>query len=340
MRILAIETSCDETALALVEVNRSAGSFRVLDDIVYSQIDAHAAYGGVVPSLASRLHAKKLPPMLTEFLAKNGREIDAVAVTVGPGLSPSLYIGVNQAELLATALGVPMIPVNHMHGHMWSGLLQEDKTGVKPSDDIYPFLAVTVSGGHTELVLVRGYNDYEIVGRTLDDAAGEAYDKVAKLIGLGYPGGPKVAALAEQGDPSAIEFPRPMITSGDGRMSFSGLKTAVLYQVKAMEKLTEQDKANVSRAFQDAVIEVISSKVSWAIAEYGVKSVVFGGGVTANTRLREALQNLANEQGVELTLPGKGLSTDNAMMIGVVAALDVLHGVEGRPAEVNPGLEV
>ncbi|MEX0595577.1 MAG: tRNA (adenosine(37)-N6)-threonylcarbamoyltransferase complex transferase subunit TsaD, partial [Candidatus Paceibacterota bacterium] len=230
MKVLAIETSCDETALALLNLDTKSKKFKVLDHILYSQINEHSQYGGVVPALAARLHNKKLPVMLQEFIHRNGRDIDAIAVTVGPGLEPSLYVGVNLAKLLAETLGIPLIPVNHMHGHMFSGILDEKLVATIP--DNYPFIAYTISGGHTELVLVKSYNDYEIIGITQDDAAGEAFDKVAKMLNLSYPGGPKVSKLAETGDKKAINFPRPMFKSGDGRMSFSGLKTAVLYHIK------------------------------------------------------------------------------------------------------------
>jgi N6-L-threonylcarbamoyladenine synthase len=338
MKILAIETSCDETALALLNLDLETQSFQVLDHILYSQIDEHSQYGGVVPALAARLHNKKLPVMLQEFIHRNGREIDAIAVTVGPGLEPSLYVGVNLAKLLAESLGVPLIPVNHMHGHIFSGLLNENLEGKNSLE--YPFIAYTISGGHTELVLVKDYNNYEIIGITQDDAAGEAFDKVAKMLNLPYPGGPKVSKLAESGDIEAIKFPRPMLNSGDGKMSFSGLKTAVLYYIKDNPPQNEQDIANICASFEQAVIDVLIAKLNWAINQYKVNQVIIGGGVTANLKLRQAFEEYANQNNIKLLIPNKILSTDNAIMIGVVACLDIIHNIQNRPQEVNGNLEI
>lgn len=338
MKILAIETSCDETALALLKLDEESKIFQVLDHIVYSQINEHSQYGGVVPSLAARLHNKKLPVMLQEFINLNGREIDAIAVTVGPGLEPSLYVGVNLATLLAEVLGVPLIPVNHMHGHMFSGLLDENLVGTIPTE--YPFIAYTISGGHTELVLVKAYNDYEIIGITQDDAAGEAFDKVAKMLNLEYPGGPKVSKLAESGYSQAIPFPRPMRNSGDGKMSFSGLKTAVLYYIKDNPPQNEQDIANICASFEQAVIDVLVAKLNWTVNTYNVRQVIIGGGVTANIKLRKAFEDYATQNGVNLIVPNKILSTDNAIMIGVVACLDIINNIQDRPSEVNGSLEI
>lgn len=338
MKILAIETSCDETALALLNLDKESEKFQVLDHILYSQINEHSQYGGVVPALAARLHNKKLPVMLQEFINRNGRDIDSIAVTVGPGLEPSLYVGVNLANLLSEALGVPLIPVNHMHGHMFSGLLDENLVGTASIE--YPFIAYTISGGHTELVLVKAYNDYEIIGITQDDAAGEAFDKVAKMLNLSYPGGPKVSKLAESGDSEAIQFPRPMINSGDGRMSFSGLKTAVLYYIKDNPPQNEQDIANICASFEQAVIDVLVAKLNWAVNTYNVRQIIIGGGVTANLKLRQSFENYATQNGVNLIIPNKILSTDNAIMIGVIACLDIIYGVENRESKVNGSLSI
>lgn len=338
MKILAIETSCDETALALLSLNKEAKTFQVLDHILYSQIQEHSQYGGVVPALAARLHNKKLPGMLQDFIHQNGRQIDAIAVTTGPGLEPSLYVGVNLANLLAEVLGVPLIPVNHMHGHIFSGLLNESLTGKIPTE--YPFIAYTISGGHTELVLVKSYNDYEIIGITQDDAAGEAFDKVAKMLNLAYPGGPKVSKLAEKGDASSIQFPRPMLNSGDGRMSFSGLKTAVLYYIKDNPPQTEQDIANICASFEQSVIDLLVAKLNWAINSCNIKQVIIGGGVTANLKLRQTFKDYAQKNGINLIIPNKILSTDNAIMIGVVACLDIIYNVQDRPREVNGNLVI
>lgn len=340
MNILAFETSCDETALAWIRVDTDAQSFEILDQVVYSQIKEHSPYGGVVPALAARLHHKKLPEMIQEFIGRNGRDIQAIAATVGPGLEPSLYAGANQAKVLATILGVPFIPVNHMHGHIWSAALNLEGKGVKPEDSEYPFLAYTISGGHTEMVLVRGYNDYEIIGQTMDDAAGEAFDKVAKLLDLGYPGGPVVSRLAEEGDATSIDFPRPMSKSGNGNMSFSGLKTAVLYYVQSLSEVTDQDKRDIAAAFQQAVIDVLLMKLTWASQEYQINKVVLGGGVTANKLLRESALRWSEEQAIPVLIPAFALSTDNAQMIAVVAALDVLYGVSERSSDVKGSLSV
>lgn len=338
MKILAIETSCDETALALIELQQETNHFKIIDHILYSQIEEHSAYGGVVPALASRLHNKKLPGMLQEFIHRNGRDIDAIAVTVGPGLAPSLYVGVNMAQLLAEVLGIPLIPVNHMHGHMFSGLLNDNLEGTIPTE--YPFIAYTISGGHTELVLVKAYNEYEIIGMTQDDAAGEAFDKVAKMLNLGYPGGPKVSKLADAGDTNAIAFPRPMLNSGNGDMSFSGLKTAVLYHIRDNAPQNDKDIADICASFEQTVIDVLVSKLDWAIQEYGINQVVIGGGVTANIKLRQAFESYAEKQGIQIIVPNKQLSTDNAIMIAVVACLDMIHGIHNRSQEVNSSLTI
>jgi N6-L-threonylcarbamoyladenine synthase len=276
--------------------------------------------------------------MLQEFIHTNGNNIEAIAVTVGPGLEPSLYVGVNIAKLLAEVLNVPIIPVNHMHGHIFSGLLDETLTGGIPQE--YPFIAYTISGGHTELVLVKSYNEYEIVGITQDDAAGEAFDKVAKMLSLEYPGGPKISQLAQSGNPQAIHFPRPMLNSGDGKMSFSGLKTAVLYYIRDNPPQNEQDIANICASFEQAVIDVLIAKLNWATQHYQVKQVIIGGGVTANIKLRQAFEEYAIQSGITLLIPQKILSTDNAIMIGVVACLDILHQITGRVDSVNGSLIV
>jgi len=335
MNIFAIETSCDETALAYISLDKEKQTFQILDHIVYSQIDAHASYGGVVPALAARLHHKKLPEMIQTFISQNGRNIDAIAATVGPGLEPSLYAGVNQAKTLAVALGIPFIPVNHMHGHIWSGILDEQGRGQIPAKHIYPFIAFTISGGHTEMVLVTGYNQYRIIGQTLDDAAGEAFDKVAKMLDLGYPGGPKISMLANIGNPHAIPFPRPMHNSGTGDMSFSGLKTAVLYYIKSQESLNEIEIANICASFQEAVIDVLLQKLTWVVNQYPVNQVVFGGGVTANIQLRQRVIEWGKQHSCSIIIPNTDLSTDNAQMIAVVAALDILHHIHDRSPEVN-----
>ena len=320
--LLALETSCDETALALVE--SQGEKVTILDHVLYSQIDDHCQYGGVVPGLAARLHGKKLPQMLIDFLSHNQPHLDYIAVTSGPGLEPALHVGVNQARVLSTALHIPLLPVNHMHGHMFSSFLSNKRV---PKEEEYPFLAITLSGGHTEFVLVQDYNQYHIVGQTIDDAVGEAFDKVGTMLGLGYPGGPAISRLAVNGDPEAITFPRPMIGSGDGRMSFSGLKTAVKYYIQDHPPETEQEKADIAASFEQAVIDVIIKKLTWILDTYIIQSIRGGGGVWANPVLREVSDQFARERSLNLYLPSSEVATDNAQMIGYIAALDLYYGV-------------
>lgn len=321
-KILAIETSCDETALALVECQDS--TVTILDHVLYSQIDDHGQYGGVVPGLAARIHGKKLPQMIIDFLDHNQPHLDYIAVTSGPGLEPALHVGVNQARVLATALNIPLLPVNHMHGHMFSSFLSDTHV---PRKDEYPFLAMTLSGGHTEFVLVQGYNQYRILGQTIDDAVGEAFDKVGTMLGLGYPGGPAISRLAVNGDPEAITFPRPMIGSSDGRMSFSGLKTAVKYYIQDHPPETEQKKADIAASFEQAVIDVIIKKLTWILDRYFIVSIRGGGGVWANPALRKVTDQFAQKRSIPLHLPSQEVATDNAQMIGYIAALDLYYGV-------------
>lgn len=319
MKILSIETSCDETACAVVEDGR-----RVLANVIASQIDIHALTGGVVPEVAAREHVLKMLPVLDECLKEAACEwddIDAIAVTRGPGLISSLIIGTETANVISYVKGKKLIPVQHIVGHIYSNWLDV-------SEDIeFPVLVLTVSGGHNELILMRGHNDFEVLGETRDDAAGEAFDKVSRLLGLGYPGGPAIAKIAEKGDASRFALPRIYLEKGGFDFSFSGLKTAVLTQVKnyaeemslkSEEELDEQFKADMAASFQEAVVDVLSDKAVSVLEKYPeIKEVHMAGGVSANLRLREVLGQKAK---VKLRYPQTiRYCTDNAAMIGAAA---------------------
>ncbi|MBO3703032.1 MAG: tRNA (adenosine(37)-N6)-threonylcarbamoyltransferase complex transferase subunit TsaD, partial [Candidatus Accumulibacter sp.] len=272
MLVLGIESSCDETGMALYST--SAGG-ALLAHALHSQVAMHQDYGGVVPELASRDHIRRVVPLLRKVLADSGRslpEIDAVAYTQGPGLAGALLVGAAFAEALATALERPSIPVHHLEGHLLSPLLSR-------TPPRFPFVALLVSGGHSQLMRVTGVGEYELLGETLDDAAGEAFDKTAKLLGLGYPGGPALAELAERGRPDVVKLPRPMLKSGDLDFSFSGLKTAVLTKVRELPTIDEQQRADIARGFQDAIVEVLVSKAVRAVATSGLQQLVGAGGV-------------------------------------------------------------
>jgi N6-L-threonylcarbamoyladenine synthase len=329
MLILGIETSCDETGLALLD--SEAG---LLADAVHSQVEMHRAYGGVVPELASRDHIRRTLPLLDQVLADAHRslaDIDAIAVTTGPGLAGALLVGTSIAYALGYALNRPVVPVHHLEGHLLSPLL------AKPAPS-FPFIALLVSGGHTQLMRVSGLGDYVLLGETLDDAAGEAFDKTAQLLGLSYPGGPAVSRLAEFGTPGAVTFPRPMISSGDFNFSFSGLKTAVLTAVRRAGNLCEQVRADIARAFVDAVVEVLAHKTFAALAAEKLSTLVIAGGVGANRQLRERLSEMARARGVALFFPPPELCTDNGAMIAVagLARLRAQGGTAARSFAVRP----
>ncbi len=311
MRILGIETSCDETAIALV--NKQGDRFVVEKSILSSQADIHALYGGVVPEVAAREHSSTIFPLLKKLdIPANGEGIDAIAVTSGPGLVPALRVGVEFAKALSWLWNKPLVGVNHLEGHIYSVWLNEKA----PS---FPAICLLVSGGHTELVLAKGEGDYEILGRTRDDAAGEAFDKVAKLLGLPYPGGPHISKSAKAGNPSAINFPRPMLESGDLDFSFSGLKTAVRLHVEKNEDSVE----DVAASFQQAVVDTLVTKTLVALHRTGAKSVILSGGVSANTLLRETLQEAVEYVNEEVTFhaPDLSLTGDNAVMIAMAGAV-------------------
>jgi N6-L-threonylcarbamoyladenine synthase len=304
--ILGIETSCDETGVALYE--RDAG---LLAHALHSQIDMHRAFGGVVPELASRDHIRRVLPLLDECLNQAGRtkaDIDAIAVTVGPGLAGALLVGTSVGHALGWALGRPVIGVHHLEGHLLSPLLASPAPA-------FPFVALLVSGGHTQLMRVGGFGDYALLGETLDDAAGEAFDKTAQLLGLGYPGGPAVSRLADFGVAAAFSFPRPLLHSRDLNFSFSGLKTAVLTAVRRIDNTCEQARADIARGFVDAVVDVLAAKSLAALGQTKLTRLVVAGGVGANRQLRERLATEAAQRGIELFFPPLSLCTDNGAMI-------------------------
>lgn len=362
MKILAIETSCDETAIAIAEFKgtKQNPTISVLSHIVSSQVEIHKKFGGVVPNLARREHEKNLVPILLEALKQYKKtrsvshalgkkierilarepellrhfkkyilplappDIDAIALTYGPGLAPALWVGVNFAKALCALWGKPLIPINHMAGHFYSATLQNEKSGYKVENIQFPALGLLVSGGHTELIYTKGHGKWTIVGETRDDAAGEAFDKVARILGLPYPGGPQISKLAEKrGKTLSISLPRPMIGSDDYDFSFSGLKTAVLYLVRDLKKKisVRAMRPSVAREFQNAVIDVLVSKTIRAAREKKVKTILLGGGVAANSLLRERLRAKIKKEmpRVKYTEPLPWMTGDNALMIALAA---------------------
>lgn len=326
MKILAIETSCDETGIAIVEgeKNGDSFSFSVLKHALLSQALLHSPYGGVYPNLAKREHQKNLPVLFEQF---KDDEYDAIAVTSGPGLEPALWTGITFAEQIATERQKPLYAINHMEGHLVSSLSQ----GGKLDDVELPVLALLISGGHTEFVLMKNWFEYELLGSTLDDAVGEAFDKVARTLGLPYPGGPEISKLAKEAREKNIQspkkLPRPMINENTCDVSFSGLKTSVLYAVRDLE-LTEDQKKGFAKEFEDAVSDVLISKTKRALAESGAKTFVIGGGVAANTHLRHAIGDAVKKEfpDVEYRVPELSITGDNAVMIAEAALARALSG--------------
>lgn len=369
MRILSIESSCDESALAITEQNPSLGKFApitVLANNVLSQIDIHREYGGVFPAVAKREHAKALTPLLIKTLSDAGLhlaeptpidpvlaqeitlllerepellehmlaimptiarpQIDAIALTTGPGLEPALWVGINFAKALSLLWNIPVLPVNHMEGHLLaaivSGHIEADGKHVLILDEVqYPALGLLVSGGHSELILIEAPGAYKLLGETRDDAVGEAFDKVARLLGLPYPGGPEISKLANLGTQGAYKLPRPMINSGDYDFSFAGIKTAVRYLLQDIPEVTDEIRNNVARDFEDSCIEVLTKKSVSAAQEFAARTAIIGGGVSANQKLRSILSEKLGAIGIPLLLPDRGLSTDNALMIALAAHL-------------------
>ena len=371
MRILAIETSCDETGIAIIDARGDGAetTFRILANKTLSQITIHKKYGGVFPILAKREHARTLVPLFVTALhdaglyARTSRHIiehplreefkhilerepelyaafvseiphidppalDAIAVTTGPGLEPALWVGINFARALSMIWKTPVIPVNHMEGHILSSLLSSTEGEVRIPNVEFPAIALLISGGHTELVLLRDWLSHEVVGETRDDAVGEAFDKVARILGLPYPGGPQISRIAEQGTPGVYPLPRPMLHSGDLNFSFSGIKTAVLYLVRSLGNLDDAHKANIAREFEEAVCDVLLTKTRRALEMFDAKSVIVGGGVSANARIRRRFENeiapLLDKN--MLYIPDQTLSTDNALMIAVAGYFERTKG--------------
>ncbi len=325
MLILGVESSCDETGIALYDSD--AG---LLSHALHSQVAMHAEYGGVVPELASRDHIRRVVPLLRSTLENAGKsltDIDAVAYTRGPGLSGALLVGCAFAEALAVAIDKPTIPVHHLEGHLLSPLLSK-------TPPTFPFVALLVSGGHTQLMKVTGVGEYELLGETLDDAAGEAFDKSAKLLGLPYPGGALLSRLAETGTPGVYELPRPMLHSADLNFSFSGLKTAVLTLVREQGEapLDEVFRANAARAFQEAIVEVLVKKSLKAMKQTCLKQLVVAGGVGANKQLRSTLDEEAKRKRFRVYYPELEFCTDNGAMIALAGCLRLQSGTPAKPA--------
>ena len=328
--ILGIETSCDESGVALFDTRRG-----LLGHWLHSQVAMHADYGGVVPELASRDHIRRVLPLTRELLAECGlklADLDAIAYTQGPGLAGALLVGASIAHGLAYALDIPALGIHHLEGHLLSPLLADPAP-------TFPFVALLVSGGHTQLMRVGGVGDYQLLGETVDDAAGEAFDKTAKLLGLGYPGGPQIAALAERGTPGKYRLPRPMLNSGDFNFSFSGLKTAVLTAVRG-KTLTESGKADLAAEFQAAAVDVLIAKSLTALEQTELTQLVVAGGVGANQQLRTRLTAQAKRRGCRVYYPPLELCTDNGAMIALAGALRLSGARSQRDAPATRAFNV
>ena len=333
VKILAIESSCDETAAAVVVNGRDVKS-----NIISSQISLHTLYGGVVPEIASRKHIEKIDQVIAEALESASMtldDIDAIGVTIGPGLVGALLVGVAEAKAISFAKNIPLVGVHHIEGHISANYIENPE--LKP-----PFLCLVVSGGHTHLVKVKDYGVYEILGRTMDDAAGEAFDKVARAIDLGYPGGPKIEKVSHEGNPGAISFPRAHVSKGAYNFSFSGMKSAVLNYLNGCRmKGIEIVQADVAASFQQAVIDVLTGNAVKALAETGMKKFALAGGVASNRTLRNAMKSQCEALGAEFFCPSPLLCTDNAAMIGAAAYYDYLAGKrDGLDLNAVPNLKL
>ena len=331
--VLAIESSCDETAAAVVVNGRE-----VLSNVISSQIDIHKLYGGVVPEIASRKHIEKINQVIQEALEESDKtmeDIDAVCVTYGPGLVGALLVGVGAAKALAYATHKPLVGVHHIEGHISANFIENKD--LEP-----PFLCLVASGGHSHLVIVKEYGEYEILGRTRDDAAGEAFDKVARAIGLGYPGGPKIDKLAKEGDPDAIEFPKASIDGAPYDFSFSGVKSAVLNYINGCKmKQVPYNEADIAASFQKSVVGVLVDHTMKAAKDYGIKKVAIAGGVACNSALRQAMEDACQKRGYKFYRPSPILCTDNAAMIGAAGYYEYKKGVRhGWDLNAVPGLKL
>ena len=328
---LAIETSCDETSVAVIKNKRE-----VISNVIYSQIDIHKKFGGVVPEVASRNHLEKISQIVDEALNEakcSLDDLDYISVTNGPGLVGALLVGLSYAKALSFSLDIPLVPVNHIEGHIYANFIEHKE--LEP-----PFISLVVSGGHTHLIEVKDYSDFNVIGRTRDDAAGESFDKVARKLGLGYPGGPIIDELAKEGDPNAIKFPRSKIDNYD--FSFSGLKTAVLNYINMMQQRNEKiNEKDVAASFQAAVVEVLVKNAKRVCKNMKMDKIVLAGGVAANNGLREALDSMGKEEGISIYYPSKILCTDNAAMIGCAGAYRYERKMFGSEETIAiPNLEI
>lgn len=331
--ILAIESSCDETAASIVKNGRE-----VLSNVISSQIDLHTLYGGVVPEIASRKHIEKINQVIESALTEAGmtlEEVTAVAVTYGPGLVGALLVGVAEAKALAYAAKKPLVGVHHIEGHVSANFIENKD--LEP-----PFICLIVSGGHTHLVVVKDYGEFEIIGRTRDDAAGEAFDKVARAVGLGYPGGPKIDRAAKEGNKHAIEFPRAKVGENPYDFSFSGLKSAVLNYINHAKMLNEEiNVPDLAASFQNAVVEVLVSRAIMAAKEYGYEKLAIAGGVASNSALREGMREACEQAGLHFYHPSPIFCTDNAAMIGTAAYYEYINGARaGWDLNAVPNLKL
>lgn len=331
--ILAIESSCDETAAAVVQNGRT-----ILSNVIFSQIDLHTVYGGVVPEIASRKHIEKINQVIEEALKKAGKELkemDAIAVTYGPGLVGALLVGVSAAKAISFAAGIPLVGVHHIEGHISANFIEHPD--LEP-----PFICLVVSGGHSHLVIVKDYGEYEIIGQTRDDAAGEAFDKVARAIGLGYPGGPKIDKLSKEGNPEAIHFPRPKLEDNVYDFSFSGLKSAVLNYLNGCKMKGETVvPADVAASFQKAVIDVLVEHSMHAVREFGYTKFAIAGGVASNSSLAKAFEESCRKRKIQFYRPSPVYCTDNAAMIGTAGYYEYLKGIRsGMDLNAVPNLRL
>lgn len=331
--LLAIESSCDETAAAVVKNGRE-----VLSNVIYSQIALHTEYGGVVPEIASRKHIEKINQVIEQALKEAGMtlsDLDGIAVTYGPGLVGALLVGVSEAKAISFATGLPLIGVHHIEGHVSANYIENKE--LEP-----PFVCLVASGGHSHLVIVKDYGEYEVIGRTRDDAAGEAFDKVARAIGLGYPGGPKIDKLSKEGNPDAIAFPRAKVDENEYDFSFSGLKSAVLNYLNGCQMKGESvNRADVAASFQKAVIDVLVEHSMTAVKKYGFDKFAIAGGVASNSSLRKAFEERCEKEGIRFYHPSPIFCTDNAAMIGAAGYYEYVKGVRsGYDLNAVPGLKL